>query len=96
MVVAEEFNIPLIEDAAEAIGTKYRGKPVGQFGDMSVFSFNGNKIATTSGGGVLLSESQELIERAKYLATQARANDQFEHDEVGYNYRIGALNALVG
>jgi len=63
---------------------------------MSIFSFNGNKIATTSGGGVLLSDSGDLIESATYLATQARANSQFEHDEVGYNYRIGALNALVG
>jgi dTDP-4-amino-4,6-dideoxygalactose transaminase len=96
IAVAEEFEVPLIEDAAEAIGSKYMGSPVGQFGAMSIFSFNGNKIASTSGGGVLLSASKELIDRAAYLATQARANDQFEHDEVGYNYRIGALNALVG
>jgi dTDP-4-amino-4,6-dideoxygalactose transaminase len=94
--VAGEFEVPVIEDAAEAIGSKVKDTPVGQFGAMSIFSFNGNKIATTSGGGVLLSDSSELIERAFYLATQSRDNDQFEHNEVGYNYRIGALNALVG
>jgi len=94
--VASEFDVPVIEDAAESIGSKIMNKPVGQYGALSIFSFNGNKIVTASGGGVLLSDSEKLIVRATYLATQARANDQFEHLEVGYNYRIGALNALFG
>lgn len=96
MEIAKEYNIPLIEDAAESIGSRVNGKPTGQFGALSIFSFNGNKIASTSGGGALLSNDKKLIDRAFYLSTQARKNENFEHDEIGYNYRIGAVNALIG
>jgi len=96
MKVADDFDVPLIEDAAEAIGSQVSDKHVGQFGKFGIFSFNGNKLASTSGGGMLLSDSKELIQKATYLATQAKDGKQFEHGQVGYNYRIGALNALVG
>jgi dTDP-4-amino-4,6-dideoxygalactose transaminase len=94
--VAEEFEVPVIEDAAEAIGSKISEEPVGQFGNIGVISFNGNKIATTSGGGAFITKSESIAKKAVYLATQAKDGNEFDHSEIGYNYRIGALNAIVG
>lgn len=87
----------LIEDAAEALGSTYKGKACGSFGDFGVFSFNGNKIITTSGGGMLVSEDEEKIKRARFLATQAREPARhYEHKEIGYNYRMSNIVAGIG
>jgi dTDP-4-amino-4,6-dideoxygalactose transaminase len=92
-----ERGIPLIEDAAEAVGATYHGNPAGSFGAAGMFSFNGNKIMTTSGGGMLLSNSGDLIERARYLSTQARQPvAHYEHTEVGFNYRLSNILAALG
>ena len=88
----ERFGVPVIEDAAEALGATYKGKPVGGFGRCGFFSFNGNKIITTSGGGMLVSDDGELIERARFLATQARdPAPHYQHSEIGYNYRMSNI-----
>ncbi len=90
-------DIPMIEDAAEALGATYRGKPAGRFGAVGCFSFNGNKIVTTGGGGMLVSDDRELCRRARFLATQARdPAPHYEHSEIGYNYRMNNLLAAVG
>ena len=95
--ICEEFGVPLIEDAAEALGATCGGTPAGGFGRCSVFSFNGNKIITTSGGGMLVSEDRELIERARYLATQARdPAPHYQHSTVGFNYRLSNVLAAIG
>ena len=98
MSVARRFGIPVIEDAAEAVGSMYKGRPVGSIGDLGVYSFNGNKIITTSGGGALLSSNEEWMERARYLSNQAKESSHihYEHKEVGYNYRLSNLCAAVG
>jgi len=91
------FDVPLIEDAAEALGASYKGKAPGTFGTTGVFSFNGNKIITTAGGGMLVSEDPTLIAHARKLATQARdPAPHYEHSEVGFNYRMSNILAAIG
>ncbi len=95
--VANKYEIPVVEDAAESIGSTYKGKQTGSLGTMGILSFNGNKIITTSSGGALLSNNREYISKAKFLATQARAPaPHYQHEEVGYNYRMSNLLAAVG
>jgi len=95
--LCQEYGVPLIEDAAEALGSTYKGKSPGTFGLAGIFSFNGNKIITTSGGGMLVSDQEEVIAHARKLATQAREPvPWYEHREVGYNYRMSNLLAALG
>ncbi len=95
--ICSEYEIPLIEDAAEALGASYRGKPAGGFGAIGCFSFNGNKIITTSGGGMLVTDREDWAQSARHLATQAREpTAHYEHTKVGYNYRMSNLLAAVG
>jgi pyridoxal phosphate-dependent aminotransferase EpsN len=91
------YEIPVVEDAAEALGATYKGKAAGTLGALGVFSFNGNKIITTSGGGMLVSGRSQLMERARFLATQARdPAPHYQHSTIGYNYRLSNLLAAVG
>lgn len=91
------FEVPTIEDAAEALGATYRGRHAGTLAPLGVFSFNGNKIITTSGGGALVSEDVEMVEKARFLATQARdPAPHYQHSHIGYNYRMSNLLAAVG
>ena len=95
--LCDRFGVPLIEDSAEALGATYRGRAAGSFGVAGIFSFNGNKIITTSGGGMLVTQSREFAERARHLATQAREPfSHYEHTTVGYNYRLSNLLAALG
>jgi dTDP-4-amino-4,6-dideoxygalactose transaminase len=97
VALCERYGVTLIEDAAEALGATYRGRSPGGFGRSGVFSFNGNKIITTSGGGMLVSDDGDLIRHARKLATQARdPAPHYEHSEIGYNYRLSNLLAAVG
>lgn len=92
-----KYEIPIVEDAAEALGATYNGTFAGEFGEMGVFSFNGNKIITTSGGGMLVSDNEDYIKRAKFLSTQARDHaPHYQHSQIGYNYRLSNLLAAVG
>ena len=92
-----EYGVTLIEDAAEALGATYKGRPVGGFGKLGVFSFNGNKIITASAGGMLVSDDEELIARARFMATQARdPAPHYQHSSVGYNYRMSNVLAAIG
>jgi pyridoxal phosphate-dependent aminotransferase EpsN len=93
----ERQGVHLVEDAAEALGATYRGRPLGGFGRVGVLSFNGNKIITTSGGGMLLSHDEGLVRRARFLATQARdPAPHYQHSEIGYNYRMSNIVAAIG
>ncbi|MFO7683195.1 MAG: aminotransferase class I/II-fold pyridoxal phosphate-dependent enzyme [Chloroflexota bacterium] len=95
--LCQQYDVPLVEDAAEALGTTYRGKTPGTFGAFGLFSFNGNKIITTSGGGMLVSENEAWLAHARKLATQARDDaPHYEHSEIGYNYRMSNILAGVG
>ena len=91
------YNVPVIEDAAEALGAHYKGRAAGSMGRASMLSFNGNKIVTTSGGGMLLADDGEFIRKARFLATQARdPAPHYQHSEVGYNYRMSNVCAAIG
>lgn len=93
----ERHGVPLVEDAAEGLGATYKGRPAGSFGRAAIFSFNGNKIITTGGGGMLVSDDAELVEAARHLATQARdPAPHYEHSTIGYNYRLGNVPAAIG
>jgi len=95
--LCSKYNVILIEDAAEALGADYKGKKCGSFGRMGILSFNGNKIITTSGGGMLVSNNEDYVKKARFLATQAREPElHYEHKELGYNYRMSNLLAAVG
>lgn len=95
--VADKYQIPILEDSAEALGSTYKGRSCGTFGDISALSFNGNKIITTSGGGALVSHSKDVKEKAVFLATQARDTaPHYQHSEIGYNYRLSNICAGIG
>jgi dTDP-4-amino-4,6-dideoxygalactose transaminase len=95
--VAKEYGIPVVEDAAEALGSNYKAQNCGTFGDMSALSFNGNKIITTSGGGALVSKHKHFIDQARFLATQARDEaPHYQHSQIGYNYRMSNIVAGIG
>lgn len=95
--ISEKYKIPILEDAAEAIGSKFQGKSCGTFGQIGVFSFNGNKIMSAGGGGALIANDTNLIQRARLLSTQAREDLPFYHHlEIGYNYKMNNLSAAVG
>lgn len=95
--ISNKYEIPIIEDSAEALGSTFKGEKCGTFGDISVLSFNGNKIITTSGGGALATKSESLKEKAIFLATQARDEaPHYQHSEIGYNYRLSNICAGIG
>jgi dTDP-4-amino-4,6-dideoxygalactose transaminase len=95
--IANKYEIPVIEDAAEALGSRYKGQLVGSFGEMAALSFNGNKIITTAGGGALVSNEEKFVVKARYLSTQARDQaPHYEHTQIGYNYRMSNILAGIG
>ena len=95
--LCDEYSVPVLEDAAESLGAFYKGKPSGTFGKYGTFSFNGNKIITTSGGGMLVSNDTEGLEKARFWATQARDPAiYYQHSEMGYNYRMSNILAAIG
>lgn len=97
MAIAQRYEIPIIEDAAESLGSHYKGQSTGSFGRMGILSFNGNKIITTSGGGALISNEKALIEKARFLSTQARDDaPHYQHSHIGYNYRMSNIVAGIG
>lgn len=95
--ICDNHKVPLVEDAAESLGATYKGKQTGTFGQYGIFSFNGNKIITTSGGGMLVSDNKEKIEKVRFWATQSREKARhYEHKEIGYNYRMSNIVAGIG
>lgn len=96
--ICEEFRVPLIEDAAESLGSYYQGKHTGRLGKLAAFSFNGNKTITTGGGGMIITDDEALAKRAKHITTTAKRPHPYEffHDEIGYNYRLPNINAALG
>lgn len=97
ITLANKFDIPIIEDAAEALGSKYKDQALGTFGSFGIYSFNGNKIITTSSGGAIISTNKKQIQKAKFLSTQARDEaSYYQHSEVGYNYRMSNVCAAIG
>lgn len=97
MEICKKYNVPIIEDAAESLGATYKGKHSGTFGDYGIYSFNGNKIITTSGGGMLVSNNEEGIAKVRFWSTQARDKARhYEHTELGYNYRMSNIVAGIG
>ena len=97
MSIAQKYEIPVIEDAAEALGSEYKGQSLGTFGDIGIFSFNGNKIITTSGGGALVSANEEYVKKARFLSTQAQdPAPHYQHSQIGYNYRMSNICAGIG
>lgn len=95
--IARKYDIPVIEDAAEALGSRYKGFPAGSFGEIGILSFNGNKIITTSGGGALVSANEAYVKKARFLATQSRDDaPHYQHSEIGYNYRMSNIVAGIG
>lgn len=97
MQISRKYGIPVIEDAAEGLGARYKGQMLGSFGDIGIYSFNGNKIITTSGGGAMVSNREEWIQQARFLSTQARDNaPHYQHSSIGYNYRLSNVCAGIG
>ena len=97
MEICSRYGVPIVEDAAESLGATYKGRQSGSFGKIGIFSFNGNKIITTSGGGMLVSDDPHLVQRARFLSTQARdPAPHYEHTEIGYNYRMSNVLAGIG
>ena len=95
--ICNRFDTPIVEDAAESLGATYKGKMSGSFGKFGIFSFNGNKIITSSGGGMLVSDDTELIEKARFWSTQAKdPADHYQHSELGFNYRLSNVSAAIG
>jgi dTDP-4-amino-4,6-dideoxygalactose transaminase len=97
VAIAAKYNIPIVEDAAEAIGSEYNNKKCGSFGDISVLSFNGNKIITTAGGGAIVSNNKDYVDHARFLSTQAADKAvHYQHSQIGYNYRLSNILAGIG
>ena len=97
LAISQKYDIPIIEDAAEALGSSYKGQKLGSFGDIGILSFNGNKIITTSGGGMLLTNTKKYAEKAKFLSTQALDDaPYYVHSEIGYNYRMSNICGAIG
>ena len=97
LAISAKYNLPIIEDSTESLGSFYKGKHTGTFGNLGVFSFNGNKILTTGGGGMIVTDNEELAKRGKHLSTQAKVSaNEYIHDEVGYNYRLVNVLAAIG
>ncbi|MGX1982300.1 pyridoxal phosphate-dependent aminotransferase EpsN [Thermolongibacillus altinsuensis] len=97
LAICNQYNVPVVEDAAESLGSTYKGKKSGTFGKFGIYSFNGNKIITTSGGGMLVSDDLEALQKARFLATQARdPAPHYQHSQIGYNYRMSNILAGIG